>query len=509
MKRTNGTVNFFASCLVSGIVSLLQVTLSSAQTVSFSPATNVAVGGTSVGLSTVAVAVGDVNEDGKLDLAVANGNGNTVSLLLGAGDGAFGAATDVTVGTTPLAVAIADFNKDGKQDLAVANSNSNTVSLLLGAGDGAFGAATNVTVTNPTSLTVGDFNGDGNPDLAVTQGGIHLLSILLGNGAGAFAGAASYDLGPFQRPESVVAADFNGDGNLDLAVANPVGTGTLSPHDNIFILLGAGNGSFGPATNVAVGITPESLTVGDFNGDGKPDLAVANEFSFDVSILLGKGDGTFDAAPNVPVENNPQSVAVGDFNGDGRLDLAVTRPGSSDVLILLGTGDGTFGTATTFSVQVGPFSLAVGDFNGDGQPDLAVTKLGSNTVSILLNTTVIVTPPPPAYAAYVQQPINADGSSVFNMKRGVVPVKFTLTLNGVSTCSLPTATIAVFRIASSVNQPISESIYSIAADNGSYFRIDSCQYVYNVAVSALGPGSYLMQILIDDTPVGGATFGLK
>jgi len=185
----------------------------------------------------------------------------------------------------------------------------------------------------------------------------------------------------------LAVGDFNGDGNLDLAVAN-VDSATVS------ILLGTGTGSFGAKTDFGTGSFPFSVAVGDFNGDGALDLAVPNVSDFDgngvdintVSILLGTGTGSFGAKTNFDTGSTPVSVAVGDFNGDGNPDLAVANQGSQSVSILLGTGTGSFGAKVDFGAGSFPVSVAVGDFNGDGALDLAVANLGSATVSILLNT---------------------------------------------------------------------------------------------------------------------------
>jgi hypothetical protein len=191
----------------------------------------------------------------------------------------------------------------------------------------------------------------------------------------AFTAATNFEAG--DRPRSVAVGDFNGDGRRDLVVANEISV-------NVSILLGNGNGTFGAATNFAVGTGPQSVAVGDFNGDGKQDLAVANQLSNNVSILLGNGNGTFGAATNFAAGTGPLSVAVGDFNGDGKQDLATANQFSGNVSILLGNGNGTFGAATNFGAGSAPFSVAVGDFNGDGRQDLAVANQGSANVSILL-----------------------------------------------------------------------------------------------------------------------------
>ncbi|TRT93652.1 MAG: calcium-binding protein [Microcystis aeruginosa Ma_OC_LR_19540900_S633] len=163
----------------------------------------------------------------------------------------------------------------------------------------------------------------------------------------------------------------------------------LCKRSNVSVLLATGTGSFGTATNFAVGSSPYSVTVGDFNGDGKSDLATANLSanlsSNNVSVLLGTGTGSFGTATNFTVGISPRSVTVGDFNGDGKSDLAVANYASNNVSVLLGTGTGSFGTATNFSVGNRPLSLTVGDFNSDGKSDLAVANLYSSNVSVLLN----------------------------------------------------------------------------------------------------------------------------
>jgi hypothetical protein len=183
---------------------------------------------------------------------------------------------------------------------------------------------------------------------------------------------------PQSNPTSVVTGDFNGDGKLDLAATN-------YNHSDVGILLGNGDGTFGPVATYAAGSYPLSVAVGDFNADGKLDLAVAcNNQSNSVNILLGNGDGTFQRAVSYTAGSVSVSVAAGDFNADGKLDLVVANAQSNDVSILLGNGNGTFQTAVSYGVGSGPQSVAVGDFNADGKPDLAVANLDSNDVSILL-----------------------------------------------------------------------------------------------------------------------------
>jgi FG-GAP-like repeat/PKD domain/FG-GAP repeat len=345
-----------------------------------------------VGHGPESVAVGDFNGDGHPDLAVANGEEKSVSVLLGNGNGGFSPAigSPFAVGSYPRSVAVADFNGDGHPDLAVAanSGESGSVSVLLGDGSGGFSNAPGSPWSagvSPSSVAVGDFNGDGHPDLAVanwSESGS--VSVLLGNGSGGFSPASGSPFAVGRYSRSVVVADFNGDGHPDLATAS-------ASDNNVSVLLGNGSGGFSPAIGspFTVGRDPESMAVGDFNGDGHPDLATANLVGYSVSVLLGNGSGGFSAASGSPfrVGSLPTSLAVGDFNGDGHPDLATVNRNENSVSVLLGNGSGGFSPASgsPFTVGNNPYSVAVGDFNGDGYPDLAVANREFSTVSVLLN----------------------------------------------------------------------------------------------------------------------------
>ncbi len=389
-----------------------------------------------VGTNPFSVTVGDFNGDGRTDLASANYGSNTVSVLLGNGNGTFPAATAATnfaVASRPRSVKVGDFNGDGNPDLVTANFVGSNVSVLLGNGDGTFGLRTNFAVgSNPTGVTVEDFNGDGKPDLATNNRYSHNVAVLLGNGLGGFGTATNFPVGT--RPSSVTVGDFNGDGKPDLAAANAIG-------NNVSVLLGNGLGGFGPATNFPVGLNPTGVTVGDFNGDGKPDLATSNITSYNVSVLLNTTapnatTPTFGAATNFGVGRQPNSVTMGDFNGDGKPDLATTSGRDNTVTVLTGNGDGTFGVRTDFPVGLKPTGVTVGNFNGDGKPDLATANYNSNNLSVLLNTTVPANTPPVVAANAAAVSANEGGTvsntGTFSDAQGNSTVTFTAKVGGVT-----------------------------------------------------------------------------
>jgi hypothetical protein len=288
----------------------------------------------------------------------------------------FNAPRDFTVGSNPHSVAVDDMNGDGMHDLVVADAGSDTVSVLLGNGDGTFRAVRSFpTGTNPLSVALADLNGDGKVDVALANYGSSNVSALLGNGDGTLQAPRNFDVAG--GPRRVAAGDFNGDRVPDLAVAC-FGGSTVS------ILQGIGDGTFQPARNVAAGSGPFSVTTGDFNADGRLDVAAANYYSGDASVLLGNGDGTFQAPRNATVGPGLAFVSAGDVDRDGKLDLALANYGSNSVSVLLGNGDGSFQTARNFATEAGPWSVALGDFNGDGRPDLAVTNFNVTSTSILI-----------------------------------------------------------------------------------------------------------------------------
>ena len=343
--------------------------------------------GNAAGPDPTAVVAGDFTGNGRTDLAVADSGSNEVSVLLANGDGTFQPPITYAVGSDPVSIVAGDFNGDGRTDLAVVNSNLSgtgpgSVSVLLGNGDGTFQPQVTYAVgTYPVAIVAGDFTGNGHLDLATANENSNDVSVLLGNGDGTFQPQVTYAVGVY--PSAIVAGDFTGDGHLDLAVAN--GGGGYG--STISVLLGNGDGTFQPQVTYAVGQNPDAIAVGDFTGDGHLDLAVANEYDSTVSVLLGNGDGTFQPQVTYAVQYVwlPDAIVAGDFTGDGRTDLAVANLYGGNVSVLLGNGDGTFQPQVTYAVGVNPDAIVAGDFTGDGRTDLAVANRGDNNVSVLLS----------------------------------------------------------------------------------------------------------------------------
>jgi hypothetical protein len=366
------------------------------------------------GAGPASVALADVNGDHKLDIITANANDiddNTVSVLVGMGDGTFGPKQDFLTGQRPESVALGDVNGDGKPDIVTGNWYDPTVSVLLGMGDGSFAAKRDFPIGNdlPSLAGLADVNGDHKLDIVVTDG------VLLGAGDGTFAAKrdlpataiplAAGDISGESNlylltavdgsssmttalmgtgglafgadPMSKMLGDLNRDGKMDLVVADP-------DSDTVQVSLGGDGGTFMAAVDYPGRYHPNAVALADVDGDGKLDLVVVNVYSNLVEVLLGTGDGRFDVGPNYPVGGHASSVALGDFDGDGRLDLAAASPDTNLVSVLRGVGDGTFTARQDWATGTGPAALALGDLNGDHRLDLVTANKGANTVSVLL-----------------------------------------------------------------------------------------------------------------------------
>ena len=389
-----------------------------------------------VGDSPAAVVAADFDDDGKMDLAVANNDSDDVSVLLGNSNGTF---TDVgvtfQVDFSPVAIAVGDFDHDGKLDIITANDLIGSVSVLLNQGrkcvgggndthackqgsdcpGGACGSLSfappmpmpGVTVRDtdtgfaPEAVVVGDFDGDLFPDVATANSGDDpgTVTILKGVGDGTFTQPQSIPVG--EVPVGLAAGFIDRDTNVDLVVTNSAGGD--NGNGTITVLMGMGGDIFNPQPEIPIdcgvadGCTPIAVAIANLDNDPNnvADLAVLNQDGSNVSILLGNGDLSFRAGANAAVATDPESsmsIAVADFNGDGKMDIATSSVSDDKISVLVGVGNGTFEPALDFDVVptspiASPMGIIAADFTKDAKPDLAVANIDDGTVSILVNTT--------------------------------------------------------------------------------------------------------------------------
>lgn len=387
--RVSGVVTRPGLAAPTGTVSFLDTTTGSA-VLGTSPVGSATSGLTMLGgsnapltISPSVITAADFNGDGLSDLVVGNYNSSGVLLdvLLGSGDGNFTPVSSLpTSGHYTLCTAVGDYNGDGIPDLAVANGADYTVTILLGNGDGTFSTAPGPISITAQAMVTGDFNGDGIADLATAEG--YAVSIFLGKGDGTFVDGGRNSW-PGVNPLYLAVGDFNGDGRTDLAVTD------TAVSSAVFLLLNNGDGTFSKTgLSPATGFHPGGIAAGDLNGDGSLDVVLA-EYDADsnngLTVLLGNGDGTFGAPESYPASRTRwRSVVVADFNGDGIPDLATAQDFGNSIAVLLGNGDGTFGNAILMGAggQYSTGHLTSADFNGDGIPDLAVPDGGK--VDVLL-----------------------------------------------------------------------------------------------------------------------------
>src|SRR5271157_3652303 len=344
------------------------------------------------------IAVADLNRDGKPDIVVANQESENLSVLLGDGEGHFlpSPHSPFPVGHLPNDIAIGDFNGDGNPDLVIPNHQTPYVTILLGDGKGGFRPAPHSPSStqsrpHPHGAVAADFNGDGKLDVVIDSWADDRVLLFLGDGAGNLIGPGQFfSVGkrPYQRLRS---ADFNKDGKPDLVTTNLDG-------NNVTILLGDGKGGFreAPGSPFPAGAAPWAVVIDDINRDGNPDLVIV-PYAPDVkdpsqivaTILLGDGKGGFTPMRGslLPLQGcqGPNGVATGDINGDGFRDIVVSCAQSNNIVMFLGSKTGAFQPSIKQFKDTGWSGLAVADLNGDGKDDIVVGNSADGTITILFS----------------------------------------------------------------------------------------------------------------------------
>jgi Ca2+-binding RTX toxin-like protein len=388
-----------------------------------------------VGNRPVAVAAGDLNDDGFLDLAVVNTGilgTSTISVLLGEGDGGFEPEVSYSGGAVPIDIELDDFDGDSDLDVVYVSGFAGHY-VRLNTGDGTLGPETVYQGgANPSAVSVGDFNGDTIPDLAIANRNGNNVTIRLGNGDGTFTPGFAPGFPAGAQPSDVAVGDLDGDGRADLVVSNGLAAAGM-----VQVLMGNGDGTFlAPVPYPSGGNNPRSVAVADFNSDGRPDVAVASAAALAVSVLLGNGDGTLGLPASYATGTSPQKVVAAELDGDAVLDLGVVNQGDDTVSVLVGNSDGTFDPQVAFGTGDRPRGLVAGDLDGDDDRDLAVTNEGvagdqqPDSLSVLLRTNpeLAVTPTTGTFASQVIGDTSAAQT-------------FTVTNTGDAPLSIGTATV--------------------------------------------------------------------
>ena len=331
------------------------------------------------GLTPSAIAIGDMNNDGKLDLVVANQGANSVTELFGNGTGGLLGRAELNVGVPPSDVGLTDMNNDGKLDIVVTSAQGRALVVLPSSALGGFLSPFSTDVgAGPSALELADVNVDGRADYVVACGGSDTVAVVLNNFSGTFGTPKFIRVG--SRPSALAVGDVTGDNVPDIAVAN-------AGSNNVQVLAASG-ASFVSILTRPVGTEPSGIALRDVSGDANLDLLVTNAGSNNVSVLLGDGLGSFAGAPDVATGTRPRGIEVADLNGDGKLDLLVANQGSNDVSRLQGDGTGAFTALSPAPTGVAPINLAVADVNADGKLDVFTADFSYQLPYVCNNTVV-------------------------------------------------------------------------------------------------------------------------
>jgi hypothetical protein len=336
----------------------------------------------SIGSFVRSVTAADVNNDGKPDLISVRGSASTLVIYTNSGDGIFVSNTAYSVGTFPYQVISADVNNDGWPDLITANNTGKSLTVLTNDGTGGFAPASTLplgTPSAPHSVAAADFNGDGRLDLVCANSQSASFTVWTNSGGGGnFVSNATFTVGTPQQtvPQWVTTADVNGDGKPDI-IGGSTGSGSYL---NVWTNDGAGGFASAPVPFISSGIS--CIVAVDVNGDGKPDLVLNTG---QVTVLTNNGSGGFALSGTYPVGTTPYAVVAADVNGDGMTDLISCNQGNNTLTVLTNNSSGIFGFNATLNVGGGPESLTAADVNGDGRVDLISGNWNDGTLTVLTN----------------------------------------------------------------------------------------------------------------------------
>jgi flagellin-like hook-associated protein FlgL len=378
LDASTGTLNIQAGYGTSGILSI-GIASQLSRTVG-TGAFGAPIGTVAVAGFAIETALTDLNNDGKLDMLTTAPVSNAVRVNLGNGDGTFGSQVSYTMSGARY-IEIGDVNNDGFEDMVTSSDTATSVvSIRLGQAGGTFGAATTYTMGNTvTDLSLTDINDDGVLDVLTADTNDNAFSVRLGTGGGTFGAQTTYAMGTALR--SIALGDINQDGLMDV-----IGTDYFG--DTLSIRLGVSGGNFGTRSTIALGAAsgPIEINLADFNNDGNLDIAIAQFIPDSIGIFMGNGDGTFGARTGYATgaAGNPTSLLTDDINGDGLADIVVTESNSSGVGVFLNRGDGIFGNRTYVATGTGPGYSALGDLTGDGVKDLLTVNSSLTNVAIMV-----------------------------------------------------------------------------------------------------------------------------